>query len=42
MGMDFGRKRNLTEIHVLEQVEKNLFRTLCMKSLKNMNGLMVE
>lgn len=37
MGMDFGRKRNLTEIHVLEQVEKNLFRTLCMKSLKNTN-----
>jgi len=37
MGMDFGRKRNLTEIHVLQQLDKSLLRTLCMKSLRNMN-----
>ncbi len=37
IGMDFGRKRNLTEIHVLEAVEKDFFRTLTMKSLEKMN-----
>lgn len=38
MGMDFGRKRNLTEIHVLEKVEgQELLRTLTTKSIKETN-----
>jgi len=37
VGIDFGRKRNLTEIHVLEKQEDKLLRTLMMKSLPNMN-----
>jgi len=37
IGMDFGRKRNLTEIHVLERRGDGLLRTLTMKSLKQTN-----
>lgn len=38
IGIDFGRKRNLTEIHVLEKVnETGLLRTLMMKTLANTN-----
>lgn len=37
IGMDFGRKRNLTEIHVLEKRDDGLCRTLMMKSLERMN-----
>lgn len=37
VGIDFGRKRALTEIHVLEEESDNLLRTLMMKSLRNMN-----
>ena len=37
IGMDFGRKRNLTEIHVLEKSEDNLLRSLMMKSLPKVN-----
>lgn len=36
VGIDFGRKRNLTEIHVLQK-ENNLLRTLCMKSMRDTN-----
>jgi len=36
IGVDFGRKRNLTEIHVLEKDDK-ILRTFTMKSLDNMN-----
>ena len=36
IGIDFGRKRNLTEIHVLQK-EKELLRTLCMKSMRDTN-----
>lgn len=36
IGIDFGRKRNLTEIHVLQK-ENNLLRTLCMKSMFDTN-----
>ncbi len=37
MGVDFGRKRNLTEIHILEEENDKLLRTLMTKSLKSMN-----
>jgi phage FluMu gp28-like protein len=37
VGIDFGRKRNLTEIHILEKMEEKLFRTLAMRSLVQMN-----
>lgn len=37
IGVDFGRKQNRTEIHVLEKTKKKLLRTLSMKSLKNIN-----
>jgi len=37
VGIDFGRKRNLTEIHVLEKFEDKILRTLMMKSLEKMN-----
>ncbi len=33
MGIDFGRKRNLTEICILERTEDKLMRVLTMKSL---------
>jgi phage FluMu gp28-like protein len=36
VGVDFGRKRDLTEIHVLKQ-EGKILRTLMMKSLVKMN-----
>lgn len=37
VGIDFGRKRNLTEIHVLEKEEDGILRTLMMKSMENVN-----
>ncbi len=37
MGIDFGRKRNLTEVCILERIEDKLLRVLTMKSLVNMN-----
>ena len=37
MGIDFGRKRSLTEIHVLQKEGDGLLRTLSMKSLENVN-----
>jgi hypothetical protein len=36
VGIDFGRRRNLTEIHVLEKVN-DILRTLMMKSMTNWN-----
>lgn len=37
IGIDFGRKRSLTEIHVLQKEEDNTLRSLMMKSLVKMN-----
>lgn len=37
IGVDFGRKRNLTEIHVLQKEETGILRTLSMKSLTATN-----
>lgn len=37
MGIDFGRRRNLTEICVIEKLENGLLRILTMRSLVNMN-----
>ena len=37
-GIDFGRKRNLTEIHILQEEEEGkIYRTLAMKSLERIN-----
>lgn len=37
IGIDFGRKRSLTEIHVLQKENPNLYRSLALKSLDNVN-----
>ena len=37
VGIDFGRRRDLTEIHVIQREEDGIFRTCLMKSLSNMN-----
>ena len=37
IGIDFGRKRSLTEIHVLQKENDGFLRSLLMKSLVNMN-----
>lgn len=37
VGIDFGRKRNLTEIHVLQKEESGIYRTLMTHSMNNKN-----